>query len=199
MWLYALFILGIALSRLYEVRLSQHHYQSAKTEHQAYPVQEWVYPAMVVFHTGWLIACVAEVYILERPYYKVWGGLMLLCWMFALLGRLWVLSTMQDSWNVRIIHHPEQKIVDSGPYHYIRHPNYLVVMIEVFCIPMIHTAYMTALIGSLINATLIWARLRNEESYLESLPGYQEKMGHKPRFIPRELSQFVGNLRNSKS
>lgn len=188
MSLYFIFILGIALSRLYEVRLSKHHFNLAQRTSPVHLVAEPIYPWMVLFHSFWLVACLAEVYFLKRPFVPVWGVVMTVIWGVAFSTRLWVLRTMQDAWNVRIIDHPEQTIVSAGPYRYIRHPNYAVVIVEIFCIPMIHNAYWTACLGSVLNGLLIWKRLQKEEAYLASLPAYEETMAQRPRFIPKEVS-----------
>lgn len=189
MVLYLLLILGVATSRLYEVRLSKQHLKEAQTDHDAYPYPEGIYPWMVAFHTGWLISCAVEVVFWNRSFHLFWGSLMIAFWGLSLLGRLWMLQTMKSSWNVRVVHHPEQQVVSSGPYRYCRHPNYLIVMVEIFCIPMIHGAYGTALLGTLINFWLIRKRLETEEPYLATLPAYQETMAHLPRFIPEPLAR----------
>ena len=76
-------------------------------------------------------------------------------------------------------------MVSSGVYSYIRHPNYLAVVIELACIPLIHTAWLSALFLSSTNAIVLFFRIREEEKLLFSLPGYREAMGGKPRLIPR--------------
>ncbi len=191
MFLYVLFIIGIALSRLYEVRLSKKHLQMAQSQENVHSIPEIIYPLMVAFHSCWLLSCLVEVYWLNRPFFSALGIPMLFLWLLAFSGRLWMLWTMKASWNVRIVYNPQQDIVTSGPYRYLRHPNYVIVAIEIFCIPMIHTAYLTALIGTGLNALLIWQRLKTEEAYLASLPGYSQKMGHLPRFIPHQLTKLL--------
>ncbi len=190
MWFYMAFISGIAASRLYEVYLSKHYLRLAQKEGEAHEIPEGIYSWMVLFHAGWLLACVAEVVILNRHFFPLWGTLMLMGWGLAFAARIFMLKTMKDSWNVRIIHRAQQKVICTGFYRYIRHPNYLIVIIEIFCVPLIHNAYLTACIGSCLNGLLIWKRLQKEEPYLASLPEYHQKLGHLPRFIPREVANF---------
>ena len=190
MWFYVAFIIGIASSRLYEVYLSKHYLRLAQKEEDAHEIPEGVYSWMVLFHASWLLACVVEVIILNRPFFPFWGTLMLMGWGLAFTARIFMLKTMKDSWNVRIIHRSQQKVISTGFYRYIRHPNYLIVIIEIFCVPLIHNAYLTAGIGSCLNGLLIWKRLQQEETYLASLPEYNQKLGHLPRFIPRAVANF---------
>ena len=116
----------------------------------------------------------AEVYFLNRSFLPIWGTLMLVCWGLAFAARITMLKTMSHAWNARIIKNSRQIVVCSGFYRYIRHPNYLIVIIEIFCIPMIHNAYWTACLGALLNAFLIRSRLQKEEAYLNSIPEYRE-------------------------
>lgn len=182
--IYYLLILGVALWRLYEVRLSKQHLKQSQQTSQAQAFPEVIYPFMVAFHTLWLLSCVAEVYFWERPFIPVIGIPMIGIWILTSLGRLWVVGTMKDAWNVQVISNPQQTVVTTGPYRFIRHPNYVIVVLEIFCIPMIHSAYITALLGTIINAWIIRKRLETEEAYLASLPHYQSTMTHRPRFIP---------------
>lgn len=101
----------------------------------------------------------------------------------CLAGRIWVWRSLGEQWNVQVVksHRP---IVDSGPYRYVRHPNYTIVIIEMFALPLVHTAYLTALICSSVNALILRHRIYHEEATLFAHPDYAAKMGTKPRFLP---------------
>ncbi|MBF0287290.1 MAG: hypothetical protein HQM14_05675 [SAR324 cluster bacterium] len=171
--------------------MSKKHLQLAQNQQESHAIPETIYPWMVLFHASWLLCCVSEVYFLNRPFLPAMGTLMIFCWLTTCVGRIWMLRTMKESWNVRIVHNPKQTVITKGPYRYIRHPNYVIVAIEIFCIPMIHTAYLTAVTGTCLNALLIWYRLRKEETYLTSLPEYRKKMEHLPRFIPDQFTKLI--------
>jgi methyltransferase len=64
---------------------------------------------------------------------------------------------------------PGEELVSSGPYRWLRHPNYLVVILEIVAIPMVHTAWLTAVVFSFLNLLLLRERIRVEESALETL------------------------------
>jgi methyltransferase len=109
-------------------------------------------------------------------------------WVAALSGlalRLSVILTLRDSWNARALVPGNLQVVDRGPYRLIRHPNYVALGLEFLGLPLIGGAYLSALGLSLANALVLSRRIEEEEALLLAIPGYREKMGGKPRFIPR--------------
>jgi methyltransferase len=81
--------------------------------------------------------------------------------------RLWVLATLKDRWTTRIIVLPEAPLVSSGPYRFIRHPNYAIVAAEIFVLPMVFGLYAYAVAFSLLNAVILGIRIRAEERALQ--------------------------------
>ena len=109
-------------------------------------------------------------------------------WIAALSGlalRLSVILTLRDAWNARALVPGNLQVVDRGPYRLIRHPNYVALGLEFLGLPLIGGAYLSALGLSLANALVLSRRIEEEEALLLAIPGYREKMGGKPRFIPR--------------
>jgi methyltransferase len=104
---------------------------------------------------------------------------------FANALRWWVIRTLAGHWNVEVMASSRVGVVTSGPYRWVRHPNYVAVVIEMFSLPMIHTAWITALAGTLANMEILRRRLRVEEGVLMADPSYRSAMGEKPRFLPR--------------
>jgi methyltransferase len=99
--------------------------------------------------------------------------------------RLWVIRTLGFGWNVRGRVHAGLRVVDGGPYRYVRHPNYVAVALEMAALPLAGSAPISALLLSVANVLVLVPRVRGEEALLARVPGYQERMGQKPRFIPR--------------
>ncbi len=87
----------------------------------------------------------------------------------ALVLRWWTLATLGDRWTTRVLVVPGEELVSSGPYRWLRHPNYLVVVMEIVAIPMIHCAWLTALVFSIANLVLLRERIRVEEGALSRI------------------------------
>ena len=99
--------------------------------------------------------------------------------------RLWVIRTLGESWNVQA-HVPAQlRPITSGPYRWIRHPNYVAVALEFACVPMFLGGYVEAIGLSAANAAVLAPRIRQEEALLDAVPGYREAFANQPRFVPR--------------
>lgn len=103
----------------------------------------------------------------------------------AMVLRFWVILTLREHWNVRAVVPRRLEVVDSGPYRWIRHPNYVAVGLEFAALPLIGGAYLSAAGLSVLNAIVLWDRVGAEEALLDALPQYRERMAGKPRFVPR--------------
>ncbi len=99
--------------------------------------------------------------------------------------RLWVIRTLGRNWNVRGRVHAGLQVVDGGPYRFVRHPNYVAVAVEMAALPLAAPAPIAAILLSAGNVLVLTPRLRGEERLLDTVPGYRERMGGKPRFVPR--------------
>ncbi len=113
------------------------------------------FPAMVALHTGLLVACVVEVLVADRPFlpWLGWPALALVVVSQAL--RWWCIATLGPRWNTRVIVVPGLPLVTGGPYRWLRHPNYVVVVLEGIALPLVHTAWVTALAFTVLNAVLL--------------------------------------------
>lgn len=113
------------------------------------------FPAMVALHTGLLVACVVEVLVADRPFlpWLGWPALALVVASQAL--RWWCIATLGPRWNTRVIVVPGLPLVDRGPYRWIPHPNYVAVVVEGIALPLVHTAWVTALVFTVLNAILL--------------------------------------------
>ena len=98
--------------------------------------------------------------------------------------RYWAVFTLGARWNVRVIVVPGDAAVTTGPYRYLRHPNYVAVLVEGFSVPLLHGAWLTALAFTLLNTWLLAVRIRCEERALAQHCWYEERLGDRPRFLP---------------
>jgi methyltransferase len=174
----------VGLERLFELRISRRNQQ--KLEKQgvrkiAEPHFRW----MVFTHASVLVCAAAEVILLHRALIPLLAMSMAGLFIFANALRWWVIRTLAGHWNVEVMASSRVGVVTSGPYRWVRHPNYVAVVIELFSLPMIHTAWITALAGTLANLEILRRRLRVEEGVLMADPSYRSAMGEKPRFLPK--------------
>ena len=127
------------------------------------------YPVMVLLHTGLLVGAVVEVLALDRPFLP-WLGWPMLALLVASHGlRWWCIASLGRQWCTRIVVVPGRSAVTSGPYRFLRHPNYLAVVLEGIALPLVHTAWITAAVFTVANAALLRVRIAAEEQALRSL------------------------------
>jgi methyltransferase len=174
----------VGIGRLLELRISRHNQQ--KLEKQGVKkVHEPHFRWMVLVHGGILAGAALEVTLLHRPLIPALAISMGALFILANALRWWVIRTLAGYWNVEVMASPRVGVVTSGPYRWVRHPNYVAVVAELFSLPMIHTAWITALIGTVADLEILRRRLRVEEDVLMADAGYRMTMGAKPRFLPR--------------
>ncbi len=130
------------------------------------------FPWMVALHTALLLGALAEVLMLNRPFLPLLGWPMLAIALLSQLARYWVISTLGRQWNTRVIVVPGLPRVERGPYRYtwLPHPNYLIVVIEGIALPLVHSAWITALAFTVLNAVLLLGfRIPTEDRALREL------------------------------
>ena len=127
------------------------------------------YPVMVVLHTALLGGCLIEAALLHRPFIPVLGWSMLALVIAAQCLRWWCITTLGRQWNTRVIVVPGAQRITAGPYRLIPHPNYVAVVVEGFALPMVHTAWWTAVVFTVCNAALLKTRLDIENRALAEL------------------------------
>jgi methyltransferase len=124
------------------------------------------YAVMVAVHAVFPLACAVEVLGLHRAFPGAAGFAALAAALAAQALRWWAVAALGRRWNTRIVHVPGAKPVTSGPYRFMRHPNYLAVMLEAATVPLIHGAWITALVFVAANAALLAVRIPAEERAL---------------------------------
>ncbi|WP_405057482.1 isoprenylcysteine carboxyl methyltransferase family protein [Kribbella sp. NBC_01505] len=124
------------------------------------------YPFMVVLHTGLLFGCLAESF--HRPFVPALGWTMFVLVLLSQGLRWWCISVLGQQWNTRVIVVPGLHLVARGPYKFLKHPNYVAVVIEGIALPLVHTGWITAVVFTLLNIPLLAVRIRSEESALNA-------------------------------
>lgn len=183
-WAYLGLLGAVGVGRLLEMRLSRRHQRHLQG--LGFPRErERGFAFMVALHTGVLVAAAVEVLWARRPLIAGLAAPALAAFLLANVLRWWVIRTMADHWNVNVVNSLALGVVTGGPYRFVRHPNYVAVFVELLALPLVHTAWLTALGGTALHAIVLRRRLALEESVLDADPAYRQQMGDKPRFVPR--------------
>jgi methyltransferase len=128
------------------------------------------FPALVALHVGLLLACAAEVVLGGRPFLPWLGWPMLALVLLSQALRYWCIATLGQQWNTRVIVVPGAGRVSGGPYRFLPHPNYVAVVVEGVALPLVYTAWITALVFTVVNAVLlVGVRIPVEERALKAL------------------------------
>lgn len=176
-------LVAVALLRLVELRISRNH-QKEMIARGAAKVAEPHFRWMVVLHTALLIGAGLEVVFLKRPFIPALAVPMFVIFLAANCVRWWVIRALGNHWNVQVMDSTSLGVITSGPFRYVRHPNYAAVFSEMVALPLIHTAWITAAAGALAHVVVLTQRLATEERVLLADPAYRAAMAHKSRFIP---------------
>jgi methyltransferase len=142
---YTLLIVAVGLERLAELVVSKRNARWS-LERGGVETGQGHYPVMVVLHTGLLLGCLAEVWLMQPPFLPVLGLTMLALVVASQALRWWCIATLGHQWNTRVIVVPGLPRVTGGPYRFFTHPNYVAVVVEGFALPLVHTAWITALV-----------------------------------------------------
>ncbi len=162
----------VILQRVVELLIARKNEQWMRRQ-GAYEVGAEHYPIMLLLHIGFFVTFYLEVSILNRMLPSMWTILFII-FLVAQFIRIWCLVTLGKFWNTKIIILPGTNIVRSGPYRWIRHPNYAVVATEFLILPLLFGATFTAILFSILNLWMLSVRIPIEEQALKVATNYQE-------------------------
>jgi len=174
-------LLATGVMRLAEAVVSARRIRQRPAAAVAEP---WLFPLMALLHIALVFGPLIEVVWLERPFVPQLAATALTVLALATLLRIWTLRTIGRAWNVRVLRPETDEIVTTGPYAWIRHPNYLAVILEIATLPLLHTAWISCLALSAVNVFVLYHRVRVEEAQLSELPAWRGAMADRARWIP---------------
>lgn len=179
---FLLFISFVICQRLAELMIARKNEKWMK-ENGAIEYGSKHYPAMVLIHIGFLVSVIFEVGYFNLELSPLWG-MVLTGFIVTQLIRVWALKSLGPFWNTKIIVLPGANIIKKGPYRFIRHPNYLIVTLELILIPVLFQAYFTAILFTLCNFVILYIRIPLEEKALKEWTGYEMVFENNRRFLP---------------
>jgi methyltransferase len=180
---YVFLVLAVALQRLVEVRVSRANEALLEARGAVQHAARQM-PIMVAVHSAWLISCLAEVWLFDRPVHRGLLFVALLTFCAGQALRLCAMHALGARWTVKVLTVPREPPIDAGVFRFVRHPNYLGVILEVAALPLIHSAYLTAVLFSIGNGVLLYHRIRAEEQALAANGDYETRLGQRPRLVP---------------
>ncbi len=159
---FILFISFVILLRIGELVLSKSN-EKWLLQNGAVEYGQKHYPLIVTLHVSFIISVIFEYSRQSDPTYN----LFLIAFYGVLLAfKVWIILSLGKFWNTRIYHIPNRTLITKGPYNYFKHPNYLVVIIEIAVIPLIFNLYYTAITFSVFNAIMLFVRIKEENKAL---------------------------------
>ncbi|WP_217238414.1 isoprenylcysteine carboxyl methyltransferase family protein [Streptomyces sp. AC555_RSS877] len=166
--LFTVLILAVGLERVAELVVSRRN-AALSLARGGVECGRGHYPFMVVLHTGLLVGALVEVWMRrpDTPAVLAWSMLALVAASQAL--RWWCIATLGRQWNTRVIVVPGAARVTGGPYRWIPHPNYVAVVVEGIALPLVHSAWITAVVFTSLNGFLLATRIRTEDAALAQL------------------------------
>jgi len=183
-WLYLLLVACVAAVRLVELSVSRRR-QRALAIRGVTVVQERGFRWMVLVHAAVLVCSPLEVIVLRRPLIPILAITSAVLLLLATALRWWVIRNLAAHWNVHVMDSLELGVVTTGPYRWLRHPNYLAVFVELEALPLLHTAWLTAFLGGMAHIWVLRHRIKTEELVLMRSAEYRSSMGPKPRLLPK--------------
>lgn len=179
---YVALLAAVGAARLQELRISRAHERQDRGGERAAPA---TFPAIVGLHVALLTLPMVEVSWRRgrtRPTRPRWGWAAVLVAATAL--KVWSIRSLGPAWNVHAEVPRDLRPVVAGPYRYIRHPNYLALVLEFAAIPMVAGASVSAVVLSALNGAVLYRRIGAEERLLDASPAYREAFAGRARFIP---------------
>ena len=170
--LFSIVISIVVLQRLIELFVAKRN-EKWMLSQGAFEVGATHYPIMVMMHVAFFVSFLLEVVVLGRTLSPFWI-LLLGIFLLTQAARIWCLLSLGKFWNTKIIILPGAAVVRRGPYKWLRHPNYLIVSIELLTLPLLFDAYFTAILYSLLNVWMLSVRIPAEEKALKEATNYRE-------------------------
>ncbi len=166
-WIFVLIVMAVVVQRVFEVRLSNRNVAQI-LERGGKEESDNALPLVKLLQICWWISMIAEVWWFDRPFIPWLAAVGILGAIAGQVLRYFSMRALGWRWTLPIMTLPSQPLVKNGVYAYLRHPNWLGVVIEIAALPLIHNAYLTAIFFSIANGVLMYKRIQLEEAVLHA-------------------------------
>lgn len=157
----------LAIQRLIELLIARRNERIVRAN-GAHEYDQKGYKVIVLMHIAFFISLISEYVFFGKTLNHYWIPLLILV-LSAQVLRYWAITSLGHYWNTKILVTPNTTPISRGPYKYIRHPNYLAVIVEIAVIPLIFSCYLTSIIFTILNLIVLKRRIRIEEQALSTL------------------------------
>ena len=164
MTFFIIFLSIVIIQRLSELIISKRNENYIKSQ-GAVEYDKDGYKYIVLMHNLFFISLVLDFIFLKRVLNQYWEVLLII-FISAQFLRYWAIFSLGNRWNTKIIVLQDADLVKTGPYKYLKHPNYIAVIIEIAVIPLLFSCYYTAIVFSILNLIVLRRRIRIEEEAL---------------------------------
>jgi len=165
MTFFIIFLSIIIIQRISELILSKRN-ENYLISKCAIEYDKEGYKYIVLMHNLFFISVITEFVFLERHINEYWK-ILLIIFICTQLLRYWAIFSLGKRWNTKILVLENLELVHKGPYRYLKHPNYLAIIIEIAIISLLFSCYYTAVVFSILNLIVLKRRIRIEEEALE--------------------------------
>lgn len=181
--IYPIFVLFILAESFVEAAISRRN-SAALISKGAIDVAPYLLPLMVLLYVFQFAGSLFEYFTSSREITFTWLAVFGTLVLAAKALKFWAISALGSFWTMKVLVIPGSQSVSSGPYRWIRHPNYIAVVTEILALPLMGKAYVTAASVTVVFACLLFLRIRAEERALMHYTDYSKTMATKRRFIP---------------
>ena len=158
------FISFVIILRIGELLLSKRN-EKWLLKNGAIEYGEKHYPFIVVLLVSFIVSLIFEYSVQQTPSYSLF---LLGFYFLIIVFKTWVILSLGKFWNTKIYHISNISLIKRGPYKYLKHPNYMVVIAEIAVIPLAFHLYYTAIAFSILNAIMLFVRINEENKVLQS-------------------------------
>jgi len=159
---FLVFILFIIALRITELLISKRN-EKWLIENGAVEFGRSHYPLIVILHILFIVSLIIEYYLRSSSFFNIW---FLFLYFLLVALKIWVISSLGKFWNTKIFRIADAPLITNGPYKFLKHPNYIIVIAEIVVIPLVFNLYYTAIIFSALNAVMLTIRIREENKAL---------------------------------